>query len=123
MAGNYAVGLKDEALDFIGTKITHVSAHSADPGATGANELTGGTPAYARIPVTWSVSSGGILVASTPPTFNIPAGSWVRYLGLWNALTGGTWRGKILVPEQEFLAQTAWPVASLALDLNAVASA
>lgn len=37
--------------------ITQMSAHSAFPGGTGANEITGG--AYARVAVTFGTASGG----------------------------------------------------------------
>lgn len=86
-AGNYM-------LDQWGSnKGLYASAHSAYS-ATGANELTGGSPAYARIAVTWAASAGGTKALNgTLPTFNVPAGSSVGWLGFWDSLTGGNFQG------------------------------
>jgi len=68
------------------------SLHSADPGATGANEISGGSPAYARQPVTWNPSSGQVSAIVGTLVFNVPA-STVAFAGLWSAVSGGVWRG------------------------------
>jgi hypothetical protein len=76
--------------------IAYASLHSAYS-ATGANELTGGSPAYARQAVTWSASSGGPPAtkasASVAGAFNVPASSTVAFVGLWSAVTSGTFAG------------------------------
>lgn len=72
---------------------THASLHTADPGTTGTSEVTGGSPAYARIPLTWTAGgSDGIYTSSA--TFNLPATTAVTHVGLWSALTGGSFRDK-----------------------------
>jgi hypothetical protein len=68
------------------------SLHSAYS-ATGTNELTGGTPAYARIGATWAAASGGAKNSSAQMVFNVAAGSTVRFVGWWTAVTGGTFLG------------------------------
>lgn len=68
--------------------ITQASAHTAFPGSTGANEVTGGS--YARVAATFAASSGGTRLLSAAVNFNIPAGTTVRWLGLWN---GGAFVG------------------------------
>lgn len=88
---------RDYHLDELDTRATYASLHTADPGETGANELTGGTPPYARLPLTWSPSSGGSKGAAMV-TFNVPAGVTVTHFGLWTAATGGTWRGGEQIP-------------------------
>lgn len=60
--------------------------------ATGANEVTGGSPAYARKAITIAAASGRARAASTQPTFDVPAGTTVRFIGLWTA-AGPTFRG------------------------------
>lgn len=82
---------------------THLSAHSAYS-STGANELTGGTPAYARKAVTYAAASGEARAASNTPTFDVPAGATVRWIGMWDALTGGNFLGMVANggTEQEF---------------------
>lgn len=87
------MSLNDTALnamaDHLGTLITHVSLHSADPGANGSNEV-----ATNRVPVTWNpASSGDISLASSLSFTGGPASGAVTYLGLWSAATGGTFYG------------------------------
>lgn len=69
----------------------YASLHSADPGTTGASELSGGSPAYARIAVTWDPASGGVMAADTgtPVIFDVESGDTVAYGGLWDASSGG----------------------------------
>jgi hypothetical protein len=65
------------------------SLHSAYS-ATGASELTGGSPAYARQALSWSSASGGTKsLSATPSAFNVPAGATVAFIGLWSASTAG----------------------------------
>ncbi len=75
---------------------THASLHTADPGTTGTSEVTGGSPAYARVSISWTAgSSDGIYTATV--TFNLPASTTTTHLGLWSALTGGSFRDKAAV--------------------------
>lgn len=73
--------------------IAYASLHTAYS-ATGANEVTGGAPAYARQAVTWNAASGGSKTsASVAGTFPVPGGITVAFIGLWSALSGGTFAG------------------------------
>lgn len=67
---------------------TFLSAHTAYS-ATGGNELKGGNPAYTRQAVVYASASNEVRTAINVPTFNVPAGSTVRFLGIWDAITGG----------------------------------
>lgn len=61
---------------------------------TGANELTGGSPAYARQTVTWAAASSGSKASSAiGGAFNVPAATTVAFVGLWSASTSGTFAG------------------------------
>ena len=40
-------------------------------------ELTGGTPAYARVAVTWTAAVGGLIRPQADIVFNVPAGATV----------------------------------------------
>ena len=119
----YSAAAKNAMLDALGTLVTHLSLHSANPGATGASELSGGTPAYARIEATWNAASTGSKTLSNTPDFDVPAGSTVSHVGLWSAATGGTWYGYVDVTDEVFAAQGTYEVVSGTLDLNATASA
>lgn len=92
---------KDLMLDVVagGTHAGHdlyASLHSADPGDTGASEIAGGSPAYARIgPVTFDPSSGGVVMKDTgfPVVFDVQSGDAVSFGGLWSDPTAGDWFG------------------------------
>jgi hypothetical protein len=68
------------------------SLHSAYS-ATGANELTGGTPAYARKALVWAAASGAAKATSAAALFDVPNGSFVRFIGFWDSPTGGVFLG------------------------------
>lgn len=59
-----------------------VSAHSAFPGTTGANELSGGV--YARAAPTLAAASGGTRTISAL-SIAVPGGSTVRWVGTWES--------------------------------------
>lgn len=72
--------------------VTHLSLHSADPGATGASETTA-----ARIAVTeasWNALAGGVATLGADKAFTGGAASGAcTHFGCWTALTAGTWLG------------------------------
>lgn len=73
--------------------ITHASVHTADPTA-GANEVTGGSPAYARKAVTFANAASGAAAANgTDPVWDIPAGTTCVAIGYWDDATAGTFKG------------------------------
>lgn len=75
------------ALDAMlnGITPTHVSLHTADPGDSGANEVTGGT--YARQAATFDASSGQARALSGDEVFDVPAGTTVTHAGVWASAT------------------------------------
>lgn len=66
--------------------IDSCSLHTAFPGLTGASEVTGGTPAYARKTVSFAAAAGGSRALSAAVTFDVPA-TTVRWFGFWVAGT------------------------------------
>lgn len=68
------------------------SLHTGDPSTTGANEATGGSPAYARKSVAWNAASGGQRTSSGSQTFDVPAGTYY-WVGKFSASTAGTYYG------------------------------
>jgi hypothetical protein len=91
---------RDNWLQDLDTEGPYASLHTADPGTTGADEVTGGTPAYARKALTWAASSGGSKGASLV-TFDVGAGTTVTHFGLWSAVSGGTFLGGSALPAPE----------------------
>lgn len=96
-----ATATLNAAADGAVATITHVSLHTGDPSTTGANEVTGGTPPYARQAVTFDAAVGGATASSATLTFDIPAGTTVSHWGTW---ASATWRGGGTVSSSETFA-------------------
>lgn len=75
-----------------------ISFHTADPGTTGASEVTGGS--YARQGSTFAAAASGSR-AGSQVSAAIPAGTTITHWGLWSAATGGTflYGGTLPAPE------------------------
>lgn len=86
----------DYLLDQWGAnKALYLSAHTAYS-ASGGNELTGGSPAYARLLASWSsASANSKALAGTPYNFNVPGATTVAFIGFWDSLTGGNFQDMI----------------------------
>jgi len=72
-------------------------------GSTAGTEVSGGTPAYARKPLSWSAPSNGVITAVA--TFDVPAGITVKGTGVYTAATGGTYLDGNGVPDAAFTTQ------------------
>lgn len=75
-----------------GVGATHGSLHSAYS-TSGANELAGGSPSYARKAATWAASSGRSKATSASMVFDVAAGSSVAWVGIWDAVSAGNFLG------------------------------
>ena len=98
--------------------VAYASLHTASPGDTGANEVTGGSPAYARKAIAIAVASGGEVGASTQPVFDVPGSTTVTHVGFWSAVSGGTFLGSADVTDETFASQGTYTLTSATLDLN-----
>ena len=91
------------------------SLHTADPGTTGATELTGGTPAYARKAITWTAPAAGATSNSVALVFDVPAAT-IGWMSYWSAVTAGTcYGGHPLDLSQTFASQGTYTIAIGAL--------
>lgn len=82
-----------DALDESATTgIVNGSVHTAYS-ATGTNEATGGSPAYARKGLTWAAASGGSKAQTGSVTFDLPAGTY-GWIGFWDT-AGPTFLGMV----------------------------
>jgi hypothetical protein len=80
----------DQLDESLATGADFGSLHTAYS-TTGANEVTGGSPAYARKALTWAAAaSGAKALAATLPTWDVPASTTVAWWGGWDAVTAGT---------------------------------
>ncbi len=81
-------------LDALGAAGGFISLHTDAPGDSGANEVSGGAPAYARQSLNWIAAAAGTLNKdATIITFDVPASTEVKFLGIWSAATGGDFYG------------------------------
>jgi len=110
---------KNAMLNALGALAVFVSLHSADPGESGTNELTGGSPTYARKAITWNAAASGSMDDSNVPVFDVPAAGVVLYVGFWSLVTGGVFYGAALVTQETFGAQGTYTLTDADLNLNA----
>jgi hypothetical protein len=74
---------RNARADATAALITHISLHSADPGATGTDEVTGG--GYARIAPDYATTpaAAGVTDLEAPLDFSTPASQTVSHIGYW----------------------------------------
>ena len=96
---------KNVMLNALAGVAVFTSLHNADPGAPGTNEVTGGSPAYARKAITWNAAATGNLDNNANPVFDVPAATTVTHVGFWSAVTAGTFYGSADVTDETFGAQ------------------
>lgn len=113
--GSFSTTAKNTALDAI--TVTYASLHTADPGASGtANEVTGGSPAYARQSCSFAAAAAGSRALSADVTFDVPA-TTVAYVGYWSALAG-TFMGSDAVTAEVFAAQGQYKILAAGTTLS-----
>ena len=69
-----------------------LSAHTAFS-TDGANELSGGAPAYARQTITMGDAGSGLVSNTSSESLNVPPATTVAYVGLFDAVTAGNFVG------------------------------
>ena len=122
MANDFDITARAVGVDAIAALALRVALHTGDPGAanTASNEVTGGSPAYARKAIAWGAANGsGVATCSGNVVLDVPAGTTVSWISLWN--TAGTVRYlKKDVTDEVFGAQGTYTVvaATTTLDLN-----
>lgn len=105
---------RDAVANYYASIAPYLAAFTADPGTGGnaTNEVTGGSPVYARVALGWSTSSGGAGVTNGSATVNIPAGTTVNYVGVCASATAGTndVKDNVAVTPQTFASQGTYAV-------------
>lgn len=116
----YSTAAKNAMLNHLGTLVTHASLHSADPGDSGASEIAGGAPAYARKAIAWNAAAAGAMDdTAAAKVFDVPAGTTVTHVGFWGAVSGGTFYGSDPIPNEAFGSQGTYSLTDVDIDLNA----
>jgi hypothetical protein len=96
-----------------GTANTHGALFTGDPGTADAatNEVTGGSPAYARKACSWGAASASA-ITSAAMVFDVPASTTVTYFGVCRSATAGTANvgDSVAVTSQNFASQGTYTV-------------
>lgn len=73
---------KNDLASAFADKVDFISLHTGSPGtgSTPANEVTGGSPAYARKVPNWGSPSNGVITADEIE-FDVPMGTTVTHVG------------------------------------------
>lgn len=74
------------------------------PGASAGTEVTGGSPAYARIAPAWGTASASA-IAAAPLSFNVPASTTVVGFEFYDASTAGNYLDGCTITSQTFASQ------------------
>jgi hypothetical protein len=95
-----------------GTNAPYGALFTADPGTSGSatGEVTGGTPAYARVSMGWGAASNSAITGA--PVFNVPSSVTVTYFGVCVAGTAAAAdvRDSTTVTSQAFSSQGTYTV-------------
>ena len=95
--------IKNSLADRYAALALFAALYSTVPSASAGTELSGGTPAYARKPLTWGTAANGATTATA--TFDVPAGATVAGAGIHSAATSGSYLDGAAVTTQAFSSQ------------------
>ena len=91
---------RNALADYGASLITHIGLVNEF-----GTEISGGTPAYARLAVTWTTSADGLIRPDAHLTFDVPIGVTVAGWRGYSAVTGGTNYGGKALESTPFAAQ------------------
>ena len=97
----------------------YVGLHTAAPSTGAPNEVTGGSPAYARKLHGLAAASGGASEDAGSVVFDVPGGTTVTHVGYWSAASGGTCGGYDDVTSESFAGQGTYTLTDQTVDANA----
>jgi hypothetical protein len=80
------------------------------PGATTGTEVSGGSPAYARLAPTWAAASASAITVTAALTFNVPASTTVVGFEFFDALTVGNYLDGATITSQTFASQGTYAI-------------
>lgn len=118
MAAGYSDVGKNAMLNALGALAVKAALYTGDPGAAGtSNEVTGGSPAYARKTIAWNAADGGNINLDGTAVFDVPASTTIAYVGFWNS-AGTAFYGSAQVDSEVFTNQGTYTLTDADLDLN-----
>jgi hypothetical protein len=122
--GLVAVGLNQmlDALDETpaapAAGIGYLSLHTNVVGSGDTGEVTGGAPAYARKAVTWNAAAAGSKAISGTPVFDVPSGTTITRVGLYSAITAGTYFGDAEITDETYGGQGTYTVTAATISVT-----
>lgn len=118
MSNDYDVAARDIAANAVAAVCLRYALHTGDPGGanSAANEVTGGSPAYARRAVAWAAASGGAAAQVGDVTFDVPP-STITWVSGWNTLGTIRYFKEAVLPEV-FAAQGTYTIRGTTSQLN-----
>lgn len=90
---------------------SHASLHTAEPNASGSNEVSGGS--YTREAISWATASNGTAVSDADIVFDVPGSTTITHIGYWSASSAGTFYGsRALDTQQTYATDGTYTIAS-----------
>ena len=87
------------------------SLHTADPSTNGANEVTGGSPAYTREAISWAAAASGSVSSDANIVFDVPGTTTITHFGYWSASADGIFYGsRALDTQQSYATQGTYTI-------------
>lgn len=80
------------------------------PGSSAGTEVTGGSPAYARLAPSWGTASASVITVTAASTFNVPASTTVVGYEHFDALTSGNYMDGVTITSQTFSSQGTYAI-------------
>lgn len=80
------------------------------PGATAGTEVSGGSPAYARIAATWAAAAASAITVNAALAFNVPASTTVVGFEFYDAATVGNYLDGCAITSQTFASQGVYSI-------------
>lgn len=80
------------------------------PGASAGTEVSGGSPAYARIAPSWAAASASAITTTAALAFNVPASTTVVGFEFYDAATIGNYLDGCTITSQTFASQGTYSI-------------
>jgi len=118
VALNQMLDALDETPAAPAAGIAYISLHTDAVGGGDANEVSGGAPAYARKAATWNAASGASKAISGSLVFDVPAGTTIRRVGFYSAVSGGTYFGDADITDETYGGQGTYTLTAASVSLT-----
>jgi hypothetical protein len=110
MASYETTAIKNSLATQFGSVCAYGALCTTAPSASAfGTEVSGGSPAYARLATSWGSASAGAVTA-TAQAFNVPASTTVVGYGLFTAVTAGTYEAACDITSQTFASQGTYSI-------------